>query len=499
MPAPPQIVVDSLKGRRVAILGLARSGRAAARALAAGGAQILAWDDDPAVRASLAAEMPLADLAAADWREISALVLSPGIPHRYPEPHPAVLRARAAGSEIIGDIELLGRARPDAGYVGITGTNGKSTTTALIGHILAAAGQRVETGGNLGTAALSLAPLGGEGTYVLELSSFQLELIDRLAFGVAVLLNITPDHLDRHGGMAGYIAAKRRIFAHRSAASTAVVGIDDPICRAIADELRAGPGGGPGRVVPISVTGSAPGGVYVERGRLVDATGRHPVEVLDLALAERLPGSHNWQNAAAAYAAARSVGVATEAAADAIRSFPGLAHRQELVDTIDGVRFINDSKATNADATEKALACYEAIYWIVGGLPKAGGITPLAPYFRRLRHAYLIGTATEEFAATLGNSVPFTRCGDLRTATQAAAEQARRDGAPGAVVLLSPACASYDQFANFEARGDEFREMVRELRGAAEADPHPDLLPPAGEGGVGVRAAGSRSVAGRRP
>jgi len=480
MPIAPHIVVDSFAGRRIAVLGLARSGRAAVRALAAGGAEILAWDDDPAVRDSLAAEMPLSDLAAADWRQIPALVLSPGIPQRYPEPHPAVLRARAAGSEIIGDIELLGRARPDARYVGITGTNGKSTTTALIGHILAAARQRVEIGGNLGTPALSLAPLGGEGIYVLECSSFQLELIGSLAFDVAVLLNITPDHLDRHGGMAGYIAAKRRIFARQRAASTAIVGIDDPICRAVADELgRAGPA----RVVPISVIESAPGGVYVDRGRLVDATGGRPVEVLDLALAERLPGSHNWQNAAAAYAAARSVGVAAEEAAGAIRSFPGLAHRQELVDTIDSVRYINDSKATNADAAEKALACYEAIYWIVGGLPKAGGITPLAPYFRRLRHAYLIGTATEEFAATLGNSVPFTRCGDLRTATQAAAEQARQDGASGAVVLLSPACASYDQFANFEVRGDAFRALVAELHNAERGRP------------ARVRARGPRSDA----
>jgi len=461
----PQIVVDSFAGRRVAILGLARSGRAAARALAAGGAQIIAWDDNPALRDALAGEVPLGDLAQADWRQIAALVLSPGIPHRHPEPHPAVLRAREAGSEIIGDIELLGRAQRDARYVGITGTNGKSTTTALIGHILAAAGRRVEIGGNLGTAALSLAPLGRDGTYVLEASSFQLELIESLAFDVAVLLNITPDHLDRHGGMEGYIAAKRRIFAHRGASSSAIVGIDDAICRGIADELRRV---GPGRVVPISVAGVAPGGVYVERGRLVDATGRQPIAVLDLALAERLPGSHNWQNAAAAYAAARAIGITAEEAARAIRSFPGLAHRQELVDTIEGVRFINDSKATNADAAEKALACYEAIYWIAGGLPKAGGITPLTPYFRRLRHAYLIGTATEEFAATLGSSVPFTRCGDLATAAAAAAEQARRDGVPGAVVLLSPACASYDQFANFEVRGDAFRALVAEQRAVSD-------------------------------
>jgi UDP-N-acetylmuramoylalanine--D-glutamate ligase len=480
MPVASHIVVDCFAGRRVAILGLARSGRAAARALAAGGAHILAWDDNPGVREEVTGEIPLYDLAGADWRHIPALVLSPGIPHRYPEPHPAVLRAREAGSEIIGDIELLGRAQPAARYVGITGTNGKSTTTALIGHILAAAGRRVEIGGNLGTPALSLAPLGSEGTYVLEASSFQLELIDSLAFGVAVLLNITPDHLDRHGGMAGYIAAKRRIFAHQGAASTAIVGIDDPICRDLCDELRRA---GPAQVVPISVTERAPGGVYVDRGRLVDATGRQPIPVLDLALAERLPGSHNWQNAAAAYAAARSIGVDAEDAAGAIRSFPGLAHRQELVDTIDGVRYINDSKATNADAAEKALACYEAIYWIAGGLPKAGGIAPLAPYFRRLRHAYLIGTATEEFAATLGSSVPFTRCGDLATAMEAAAEAARREGVPGAVVLLSPACASYDQFANFEARGDAFRAFVAELRARERGRP------------ARVRAGGPRSAA----
>jgi UDP-N-acetylmuramoylalanine--D-glutamate ligase len=460
------ISVDKFAGRRIAVLGLARSGLAAARALAAGGAEILAWDDNPGVRDRVAAEIPLADLANVDWRQIPALVLSPGIPHSFPAPHPAVVRARAAGTEIIGDIELLGRARPDARYVGITGTNGKSTTTALIGHILAAAGRPVEIGGNLGTPALTLAPLGGEGAYVLEASSFQLELITTLAFDIAVLLNITPDHLERHGDMAGYIAAKRRIFAHQRPGSTAIIGIDDPICRALCDDLRRA---GPANVVPISVVESAPGGVYVasgvDRGRLIDATGPQPTLVLDLALAERLPGVHNWQNAAAAYAAVRAVGVAAEAAASAIRSFPGLAHRQELVATIDGVRFINDSKATNADATEKALLCYEAIYWIVGGLPKAGGITPLTPYFGRLRHAFLIGTATEEFAATLGTSVPFTRCGDLATAVAAAAEAARRERVPGAVVLLSPACASYDQFAHFEARGDAFREMVSALRG----------------------------------
>ena len=453
------IVVDSFRGRPVGVLGLAKSGRAAAQALAAGGAEVLAWDDNAKVREALESQVPLHDLTAADWREIPALVLSPGIPHSFPEPHPAVVGARKAGAEIIGDLELLARAQPDARYIGITGTNGKSTTTALIGHILATAGRRVEVGGNLGTPALSFAPLGRDGTYVIEASSFQLELVTSLAFDIAVLLNITPDHLDRHGDMAGYVAAKRHIFARQDGKAAAIIGVDDAICRDLCEELHRGPA----RVVPISVLQPVAGGVYVDQGWLVDATGAVPTRVLDLALAERLPGAHNWQNACAAYAAARACGIEAGTATAAICSFPGLAHRQELVGTIDGIRYINDSKATNADATEKALLCYPAIYWIAGGLPKAGGITPLAPYFGRLRHTFLIGRATEEFAETLDGSVPFTRCGDLATAVTAASEKARRDGVPGAVVLLSPACASYDQFKNFEERGDTFRHLVAAL------------------------------------
>src|SRR5712672_1399485 len=241
------IVVDSFRGRPVGVLGLAKSGRAAIDALAAGGAKVLAWDDNAKVRESLATELPLHDLTAADWRNIPALVLSPGIPHSFPEPHPAVLRAREAGAEIVGDLELLGRAQPNARFVGITGTNGKSTTTALIGHILASAGRPVEVGGNLGTPALSFAPLGRDGTYVIEASSFQLELIAALAFDVAILLNITPDHLDRHGDMEGYVVAKRRIFARQNKAATAIVGVDDSISRDLCDELRRT---GPARVVP---------------------------------------------------------------------------------------------------------------------------------------------------------------------------------------------------------------------------------------------------------
>jgi UDP-N-acetylmuramoylalanine--D-glutamate ligase len=445
------------------VLGLARSGLAAAKALSEGGAEVLAWDDNETTRAAVAAEINLTDPARMDWRGVAALVLSPGIPHSFPKPHPAVERARAMGVPIIGDIELLGRAQPKARYIGITGTNGKSTTTALIGHILTAAGKTVEIGGNLGPPALGLAPLGADGFYVLELSSFQLELVDSLAFDIAVLLNITPDHLDRHSDMAGYIAAKKRIFARQGDGAVAIVGIDDAACRDIAVALRRD---GKSRVVPISVGGNAPGGISAENGWLVDALDGSPERVLDLVEAPRLPGTHNAQNAATAYAVARCAGVSGAQAAAAIRTFPGLAHRQELVDTIDGVRYINDSKATNADAVEKALACYEAIYWIAGGLPKAGGITSLAPYFKRLRHAFLIGNATGEFAATLDGRVPYTRCGDLANAVAAASDRARGEHAPDAVVLLSPACASYDQFPNFEVRGDIFRQLVGGLPGA---------------------------------
>jgi UDP-N-acetylmuramoylalanine--D-glutamate ligase len=457
------IVAPGYEGRKVAVLGLARSGRAAAASLLVGGAEVIAWDDSEKTRSGIAAELPLADLTRIDWREIAALVLSPGIPHSFPQPHPAALAARAAGVPIIGDIELVARAEREARLIGITGTNGKSTTTALIGHILATAGKAVEVGGNLGPPALGLKPLGADGSYVLEMSSFQLELLDTAVFDIAVLLNITPDHLDRHGDMTGYVAAKKRIFAGQGAAATAVIGVDDEICREIAAGLRRD---GKARVIPISVQGTAAGGVYVQDGWLVDALEGAPARVFDLKDAPRLPGTHNAQNAAAAYAVARRAELSAEATIAGIRTFPGLAHRQELVDTIDGLRYINDSKATNADATEKALACYEAIYWIAGGLPKAGGITSLAPYFKRLRHAFLIGNAAGEFAATLDGKVSYTRCGDLASAVAAASNRARGEHAPDAVVLLSPACASYDQFPNFEVRGDTFCRLVGELPGA---------------------------------
>jgi len=451
-----------LAGRKVAVMGLGKSGLATADALRAGGAQVWAWDDGEKGRAAAAARgFEPVDLAQCRWQDVSSLVLSPGIPHTYPQPNPVAALARTHRVEIIGDIELLARSERQASYIGITGTNGKSTTTALVGHILGRAGRRVAVGGNIGTPVLALDPL-GDGLYVLEMSSYQLELTPSLIFDVAVLINITPDHLDRHGGMDGYVAAKRLIFRGQKTPQTAVIGVDDDHCRAIQAELARR---GAATVIPISAARRLERGVYVEAGILYDAIDGTPVPVADLNPIPTLPGAHNWQNAAAAYAACRAVGVSAAAIAAALATYPGLPHRQELAALVDGVPFINDSKATNADAVAKALVCYDAIYWIAGGKPKEGGIDALTPFFPRIRRAYLIGEAAEAFARTLG-PVPHEITGTLAAAVAAAHRDTAGGKARGAVVLLSPACASFDQFASFEARGDAFRARALALPGA---------------------------------
>ena len=455
------IRIPGVGKERVAVLGLARSGLAAAEALHASGAEVWAWDDDEAKRARAEARgISCRDLAEADFGRVLYLVMSPGIPHTHPKPHPAAARARQAGVLLTSDIELLGRACPDARYVGITGTNGKSTTTTLVGHMLTVAGRQVQVGGNLGVPALTLAPLGEGGIYVLEMSSYQLELVPTLVFDIAVLLNVTPDHLDRHGGMDGYIAAKRRIFQHQDSDGTAVVALDDAESEAIYDDLVAT---GRQQVVPISVSRSVMGGIFVEDGLLTDDSGGWGNPVLDLRLAPTLPGPHNWQNAAATYAIGHALEIGDRAVVKSLLTYPGLAHRQERIAVIEGITYINDSKATNAEAAGRALACYESIYWIAGGKPKEGGIAALAPHFKDVRHAFLIGEAAEDFARTLEGRVAYTRSGDLTSAVAAATAQARADGLGNAIVLLSPACASFDQFADFEARGEAFRALVRSI------------------------------------
>ena len=453
--------VETLRGQRVAVFGLGGSGLSTVRALVAGGAESAVWDDSESARQRAAdAGFGLIDLANADWRSFSLLALSPGAPLTHPKPHWTVDLAQAAGIPIVGDIELFVRERaaraPHAPFVAITGTNGKSTTTALIAHVLKEAGREVALGGNIGVPILDLPPPAAGRTHVVECSSYQIDLAPSLAPSVGLLINITPDHLDRHGDLEHYTAIKERLVA-RSA--IALVGVDDELCRAIYARLKARAGGP--RVVAVSGEESPLADVFVRDRRVV---ARDDAEAtVGLGRARALRGAHNAQNAAFAYAAARMLGVPGDTIAEGFRSFPGLAHRMEEVGRRGRVLFVNDSKATNADAAEKALKSFRDIHWIVGGKAKEGGIEPLRPLFPRIAKAYLIGEATETFAKTLAGAVPFERRQTLAAATEAAARDALRSGADEPVVLLSPACASFDQFANFEARGEAFRLAVAKL------------------------------------
>ena len=417
---------------RFAVLGLGKAGLPAAKALRGMGAEVFVWDDAVASREA-AAEFTVMLPSEVPGR-LDGLVLSPGIPHVLPKPHPQAAWAIAQGVPILTDAELLFRAVRASGskarFAGITGTNGKSTTTALLAHMLDVAGIPCAAGANLGPAALSLPLLPDSGVYVLEMSSYMLERIVTLRFDVAAMLNFSPDHLERHGDMEGYVAAKRQIFARQDVGCTAVIGVDDALSRKMADWLDSQPA----RVVRISgeagVTGPA----------------------------RALPGAHNAQNAAAASAMARALGVPEAAIAEAIASFPGLAHRQQEVAVRDGVRFINDSKATNADATSRAMGCYARFVWIAGGVGKAGGIEDLAPYFSRIDKAFLIGRDGPEFAETLAaHGVAHEVVETLEVAVKRAFAEAKASG----VVLFSPAAASFDQFANFEARGERFAALAQ--------------------------------------
>lgn len=465
------INLSHMKGRRIGVMGLGKSGLATATALRAAGADVRAWDDGAAGRASAeAAGFALVDLHQANLGELEELIWSPGIPHSFPAPNPVAIRAREAGLRLVCDVDVLARAEQSATYVGITGTNGKSTTTTLIEHVLIAAGRTAVAGGNLGAAALSLPPMGETGIYVIEMSSYQLELSPAVTFDVAVMLNVTPDHLVRHGGMDGYIAAKAHIFDRQGPGQTAIIGIDDEYCRDLHRQLL---GHANGRdVIAVSVnppteqdgTGVYVPGIYVIDGWLIDQ--RDPGaarRIVDLATLPTLMGQHNHQNAACAYATCAALGIPVDVIIAAMATFPGLAHRQQTIATLNGVRFVNDSKATNADATARALATFEPIHWILGGQSKDTGLAGLESYMDRISHAYLIGDATDSFAVWLErHGVPFTRCGTLDVATDAAATAALAAGRDS-TVLLSPACASWDQFKSFEHRGDSFAQAVRDI------------------------------------
>jgi UDP-N-acetylmuramoylalanine--D-glutamate ligase len=450
----------SFKGKKVAVFGLARSGTAMIEALMLGGAEVHAWDDaGPSVEKAAAAGLPVSNLHALDFSTLDALILSPGVPLTHPEPHWTVKKARHAGVEIIGDTEVFAREAQgsSAKIVAITGTNGKSTTTALTGHLFKSAGRDCDVGGNIGTAVFLMRQPVKDRIYVLELSSFQIDLMPGLHPQAGILTNVTPDHLDRHGTMENYAAVKARMFARQGKGDTALCGVDDEWSAEIAAGIKTG-----ADLRMVSVLRPLTDGISAHDGVLRDMRKGRQDAHIDLRDMPALRGSHNWQNACMAYGAARAFGLSTAEIEQGMRSFPGLAHRMQQVATAGGVAFINDSKATNADAAEKALLSFETIYWIAGGIAKAGGIEPLKQYFPKIVKTYLIGQSSDEFAAALGDHA-YEKCGMLDVAVAAAARDAVRDGKAGAVVLLSPACASFDQYPNFEVRGDAFVKAVAAL------------------------------------
>jgi len=464
------VPVTAFAGKKVAIFGLGGSGLASASALLAGGADVIGWDDSAeAVTKATSAGIPSGDLRQLDWSKISALVLAPGVPLTHPAPHWTVALARAAGVEVVGDIELFCRERraraPKAPFVAITGTNGKSTTTALVAHLLCSAGRESEIGGNIGTAILSLAPPDEARAHLIECSSYQIDLAPTLDPSIGVLLNVTEDHLDRHGTLAHYAAVKERLVAGVQEDGTAIVAVDDPWCAAAADRIeQAGK-----RLARVSVRRSLHDGLYVEGESIMQAAGGTARTIAGIAGIGSLRGVHNAQNAACAAAAALALGLSPQVIQQGLVSFPGLAHRMEEVGYRGRVLFVNDSKATNADSAAQALACFSHIFWIAGGRAKTGGIASLARFFPRTRKAYLIGEAATDFAAELQGRVPHVIAGTLERAVELAAADAEASDVAEPVVLLSPACASFDQYRNFEVRGDKFRELVRALPGLTPA------------------------------
>jgi len=460
------IPVTSFAGKSVAVFGLGGSGLASARALTAGGAEVTGFDDNPeSLARAQQAGIATADLRTLDWSTIAALVLAPGVPLTHPAPHWSVALARSAGVEVVGDIELYCRERrrlaPHSPFVAITGTNGKSTTTALIHHLLRSAGRSAELGGNIGTAVLTLQPPRPDHAHVIECSSYQIDLAPSLDPRVGVLINVSEDHLDRHGTLEHYAAVKERLVAGVQRDGAAVIGIDDEWCRAAAGRIeRKG-----GNVIRVSVRQALRDGIAVENGTIFRGAGDDDWPLASLDGIGSLRGLHNAQNAACAAAVALFLGLDAAAIQTGLRSFPGLAHRMEQVGRKGAVLFVNDSKATNADSAAQALACFSDIFWVAGGKPKTGGIVSLEKFFPRIRKAYLIGEAADEFARTLDGKVTYESLGTLDRAVAAAARDALSSGRKEPVVLLSPACASFDQYRNFEVRGDRFRELVLALPG----------------------------------
>ena len=462
------IPVRGYAGQTVAILGMGRTGRAAAAALEAGGAEVVVWDDGPGGREAAEADgYILRDLIKMNAFEgVSALIVSPGIPHLYPAPHPAIAAAWDARVPVDNDIGLFFRSFATADWdnfdshpriIAVTGSNGKSTTAALIHHILVENGRPAQLAGNIGRGVLDIDPAHDGEVVVLELSSYQTDLARSLTPDVAVFTNFSADHLGRHAGLGGYFAAKRRLFAE-GGPDRAVVGVDEAEGRYIVNQLTEG--ADDDRVIRVSSGQKITQGwcVFARKGYLSEYRKGRQIGSLDLRDVKGLPGAHNHQNACAAYAACRSLGLGPKGIESAMRSCPGLPHRSQLVTEKDGVRFVNDSKATNVDSAAKALQAFDKIRWICGGLQKEGGLDTLLPHLPHVVKTYVIGREAEDFARQL-TGADCEVCGTMETAVR----RATADAQPGEVVLLAPAAASFDQYDSFEKRGEDFMKYVADL------------------------------------
>ncbi|MDW4497451.1 UDP-N-acetylmuramoyl-L-alanine--D-glutamate ligase [Sulfitobacter sp. D35] len=459
------IVARGFEGRKVAVLGLGRSGLSAARALAAGGAEPVCWDDNPQAREAAEAEgFACTHLRGArDFEDIACLIVSPGIPHLYPAPNPVIAAALEAGVPVDNDIGVFFRSFGSRDWaefdtpprvIAVTGSNGKSTTSALIHHVLAEAGRPSQLAGNIGRGVLDIDPPRDGEVVVLELSSYQTELARALTPDVAIFTNLSPDHLDRHGGKGGYFAAKRRLFSE-GGPDRAVIGVDEEEGLFLAGQLAEGRADD--RVIRISVERKLAGPgwlVFARKGFLSEYRKGRQVGSIDLRDVPGLPGAHNHQNACCAYAACRALGLAPRQIETAFHSFQGLPHRSQLVGEAGGVRFVNDSKATNVDAAAKALSAFTSIRWVCGGLEKEGGLAGLSGALSGVRKAYVIGREAAKFALQL--DVEAEVCGTMAAAVARAVEEAE----PGDVVLLAPAAASFDQYDSFERRGEDFTAEV---------------------------------------
>lgn len=461
------ITISSLKNAHVGVFGLGVSGLATCEALIASGAHVYSWDENKAAREKTAnTEYRCEHPKQWPWDAMEYVVVSPGVPLTHPKPHAIVRKARASNIPVVGDVELFARAiaeieeseRPR--IVAVTGSNGKSTTSALIAHILRSVGENAQLGGNIGEAVLSLAAPVSSTIYVLELSSFQLDLTYSLAADVSVLLNITPDHIDRHGTLGAYVEAKKRIFRNQSPSNLAVLGVDDEYSEAICTALKAAGAQG---IAPISAQSTLGEGAYALGGSLYYNLDGKTIEAGELSGAKALCGSHNHQNASAALVTCQKLGVAPAVSVNAMERFEGLPHRMEIIAVEGYPNFINDSKATNAGAAMRALAAFDDVFWIAGGRAKSDGAIPLRNSLGNVRRAYLFGEAADLFAQQLEGLVSIVLCENLDVAIQNALTDATASDAKQPVILFSPACASYDQYRNFEERGDAFRACVEEL------------------------------------